>query len=230
MKAVDKSGTRDGVEPWLEKARERFAGDLERKVLAVAPDFKLDEHQQHCFDEVVRALSKERVLQLSYKSIVGNVRTEVVEPWSLLSWRGRLYLVVAEHGAETKKPTMRRLDRIADAEVLRPRFEYPEKLSYDPAELAAASLGPFLRDERLPIERVELRFEGVDAKYHRNFAWPVPHTIVQDDPLIIALDVQLDFGLKRFLLRLGAGVEVLKPAKLREEIAEALRAAARKYD
>ena len=230
MKAVDKSGTRDGVEPWLEKARARFTGDLERKVLALAPDFKLDEHQQHCFDEIVRALSKELVIQLSYTSIVGNVRAEVVEPWSLLSWRGRLYLVVAEHDSESKKPSVRRLDRITDAKVLRTRFEYPSKGSYDPAELAASSLGPFLRDESLPVERVELRFDGVDARYHRNFAWPVPHTIVQDDPLIVALDVQLDFGLKRFLLRLGAGVEVLKPTQLREEIAEAIRAAARKYD
>lgn len=225
--AIEATGTRQLVDQLMGEVERKLGSNGRRKVHALTGGFRLSELQAESFDAIVEALCYEQRLRLIYQSPGRAARESVVEPLTLVLWGDRLYLVVIERELG-ESPTLRRLDRVVDAErLVGERFEYPDVERYEPAKLLGDSLGPFILGEPTTVR---LRFFGEEATIHRSWAWPVPHRVVAEEPLVVELETTIDHSLLHFVLRLGEGVEVLGPATLRAEVRQRLEAALGRYE
>jgi predicted DNA-binding transcriptional regulator YafY len=230
VSTVSGSDAWGGLKPLLQYAEAKLGRDAARKVCSLQGDFQLRDMQQEIFDVLIEAISESLIVELYYRSPQSEGVTKVeVQPLSLVRWRDRMYLVL-QSSDRAHTVGVRRLDRIEDVQFTEPRraFKYPTAEVYDPQRLFRQSLGPFVH-EHPPQEPVILRFRGEEVQRHREYAWPVPFVVRRESPLEVELWCHMDESLMHFVMRLGAGVEVVSPQPLRAEIRRRLQDALGMY-
>jgi predicted DNA-binding transcriptional regulator YafY len=166
---------------------------------------------------VATAVWESRVVRLRYRDA-----DVVVEPLGLILKGDTWYLLGQPRSARAATTRLYRLSRIGDVELLAHRFERP--LDFDLAAAWAERRASFLAS--LPQYVVSVRV-APDAEHLLGVldegapGLPLPDTVDRDADGWARLQLRFERdvdGVARHLLQLGADVEVLEPAELREHM------------
>ncbi len=184
-------------------------------------------------DAIRKALYTSRVLEVAYQN--SRLETEAPEsyqvvPLGLVERGPVLYLVASRQRRDgTFRIYQLRLDRFASAVCTdMPGVPDPD---FD--------LGAYVRDNQsfsfLPEGRIRLELRVREEDEYRHLfreQWLAPDQEIIDEPggFRLKATVTLSIALRNLLMERSARVEVLSPATLREEIAESLRQAIRRYE
>jgi proteasome accessory factor B len=204
--------------------RARLA-DFQRKFYAVPHAMKdyraFDAH----LDTIVFCLSNNRRMRVDYAGLLGGGKVHDVDPYTLMMYRGGLYLVGRTHRGGGRIATlaverMRRVERLPDG------FDYPE--NYTPQKHsegifgiiagAQTSVELLIKDPRTRAYLESRRIHPTQQFRSR-----------RDGGTVLSMTVRGTDELKYWVLGFGPHVEVLRPAALRAEVAGLLSSAARAY-
>ena len=106
-----------------------------RRTVAPAPDRSAARPDPAITSAVVEACSTSHRIRIEYRSEAGNQWELEVDPWAVVVWRGRWYLLCWSHRNEERRTY--RVDRVQRVDILADTFEPPDDL--DPvADLEAS--------------------------------------------------------------------------------------------
>ncbi len=181
----------------------------------------------HWLDELYQAIQKKVVLKVEYKSFKATEANMITfHPYLLKEFNNRWFLIGM--GNKNRGVVNLALDRIV-------AVDYDFSIRYEAQDFDADA---FYKDvvgvtvSRVRTAVVKLWIDKHNAPYV--LTKPLHHSqrLVkenEDGSIEITFLVKPNFELERLLLGFGESVEVLKPEKLRNRIAEKLRNAAEKY-
>lgn len=180
-------------------------------------------------DRAVQAIYQSRKIEVVYESFEGNVRQEVVEPYSVVFAVSGLYLYGrCASSSDPRHVDTRRIYNLARFRSLRPtaeRFSYPERDEYDPEVEFRDCFGIFLPNEEERAhgpQEVTLSFDPRWGHYLRTQPWhssqsePEP---LKNGRLQVNLRVYLTPDLAQWLRGLGSDVSISRPVRLRTLVA-----------
>ncbi len=176
-------------------------------------------------DGLIVAIQERHPVQVLYRSFTsGSEKKYDINPLLLKEYKNRWYLI-GKDTARDRYITLG-LERITKVDIVIARFEVDT--DFDAASYFRYSFG-ITYTEGKP-EKVVLRFAPRDANYVRTQPLHQTQQPVKDDAdgLTVSLQVYITYELISTILSYGAGVEVLKPASLREEVRGRLREAMEK--
>jgi predicted DNA-binding transcriptional regulator YafY len=187
------------------------------------PETKGSEH----FNVLLEAIQNRQVVQFVYTKFSGeSPKKRCIHPYLLKEYRNRWYLIGMEDS--TNRIITFGLDRMAELEVNQ-ELPYRFNFKFDPENYFRHSYG-ITYFEGKP-EKVLLQFDPQQAPYI--LTQPLHHTqqIVQqtESGLQISLEVGITVELIMDILKYGAGVQVLQPQSLRDEIQRVLSRAVAQY-
>lgn len=166
------------------------------------------------------ALAASRRVHLTYVVPSRDERTERdVDPMRLAHVEGHWYLEGWCHRAQDVR--LFRVDRIEDVTVLEVPAQLPEGVTG-----RDLSEGAYQRGDA--DVSVTLRL-APSAHWVAEY-YPVTDRRVDGDDLLVTMPTSDEGFLRRLVLRLGGGVEVLGPTNLRESLADHARAAMARYE
>ncbi|GAA0291050.1 helix-turn-helix transcriptional regulator [Kineococcus aurantiacus] len=172
------------------------------------------------FDPLYAATRDRTPVQFSYRRAGAEPAVRHVEPWAIVSWHGRWYLV--GHDRDRGASRVFRLSRVASAvkRIGRPgSYEVPEGI--DPREVVAGSVGS------VPPRQARLLVRAGAGLALRRRARAVEEGAGpgegEDVVVVDVTDVEVSAD---ELAAFGADVVVLEPADLREAVLRRLRGAA----
>nr|WP_246325986.1 WYL domain-containing protein [Actinomycetospora corticicola] len=143
-------------------------------------------------------------------------RTRTVEPWGVVSYRGRWYLV--GHDRDRDDVRCFRISRIeGDVRPVGPRGAVTRPAGVDLVDLVARSAGPPPASGTARVRLVPGRAAGL-----RRAGRPDP----QGDPDVVELDLARLESLARWIAGHGPDAVVLEPPELRDAVIATLRASA----
>lgn len=173
------------------------------------------------------ALAQNRKVRMLYetRSRGGELNERVVRPYHLMPYVRSWQLVA--YCEWRKDELMFKVDRIQEAELLDEHYTIPDDFDVD------AYMGPawgILRGEAGEPEDVVLRFEPAMGYRVMEEYWGVEMESEEqpDGRVLIKLHVGITPEFVKWLLYYGSDVEVLAPARLREQVAEEHRKALQK--
>jgi len=180
------------------------------------------------FATVARGWAEGRVLELTYDPGTGQqkktrVQAYFLEPDAALR---SVYLIGFDEPADAMRTY--KVERIRTASLTQDRYEIPD--DFDPDRWLAHSWGIWSSDTT-PTARVRLRFDSSVAHRVREAVWHRSQELVEleDGSVELAVTVAGIIEIRPWILSWGDAVEVLEPPELRENVAEAVRAAAERY-
>jgi predicted DNA-binding transcriptional regulator YafY len=175
---------------------------------------------------VADAVWRQQVICVRYESWTGEVSRRI-EPYGLVLKAGRWYLVAR---ADSDIRTFR-VNQLRALEVLAETFEWPA--DFELARFWRDHIAEFRAGLYQGEALVRLSAAGLDQLAHlmgRTVAAAAAQGVVQEDGWVLArLPIESEAHAERELLRLGAEVEVLEPASLRERLAGTAAALAAIY-
>ena len=204
---------------------------LERKFFAIS--FVPKDYAEHSdtIDEIVQALVREYRLTIDYAGVLGEGKEHELEPYTLLSYRGGLYLVGRSQRYE--RIIWLAVERIRSAVPTpgdgprgRARFTYPT--DFHPERYTDGMFG--VVDG--PETEVELAIVNAQTEAYLQKRTVHPSQRFErgsDGRLRLVMTVRGTVELANWIMSLTPWVEVLRPAELREEIARRLEATRRRY-
>ena len=200
------------------RARERFHLDAPRWFE------RADEASHGHLAAIAGAVWDDRLLRLAYRRRAARPATRTVEPLGLVLKAGVWYLVARTPGRED--PHVYRVSRIDAALPLEERFDRPSE--FDLAAYWSGWASAF--ESSLPRIHLTARLAPASVESARAVAIDVQVGAPEPDGWLLATLTfeRMEHALGAFL-SLGAGAEVLAPAELRERVAEAALATARRY-
>lgn len=237
LKFLDGTVLEEGVEGLWEKlysnltlTQQTRLSDLQRKFYAVlyAPkDYAAFSDQ---LDVILRALLDQSRLKVDYAGLTGEGKVHDFDPYSLIAYRGGLYLLGYSHRTEAiiylAVERIRSVDFIRQEDGTPARFIYPR--GFDPA---AHTQGTFGIVEG-PETRVELKIHNAQTEAYvrsRTIHRTQQFTHRRDGTTIMTMDIRGTTELANWIMGMGPWIEVLKPASLRKDIAQRHAEAARLY-
>jgi predicted DNA-binding transcriptional regulator YafY len=210
----------DALESLFAKIRATLPGEVGRYLerldagLAAAPA----PHKDHgtaarAIEAVNEAIARRRCLEMVYHSMrEGKDTRRTVAPYRLLFFDGTFYLV----GKCGLRQDIRvfALDRVRAIVVTETSFEPPEATAME--EFLSASFGIF----HGPLTAVKVRFRPEVAGYIREKVWHASQRVTPqaDGSILFEAQVAGTGDIRQWILRWGAGAEVLEPASLRDEM------------
>jgi predicted DNA-binding transcriptional regulator YafY len=204
--------------------------DLERKFYAVlyAPkDYAAFTEQ---LDVILRALLDRIRLKVDYAGLTGEGRQHVFDPYSLIEYRGGLYLLGRSERAGAV--IYLAIERIRSVEFVHSEGGDPERFLYpkdfDPA---AHTQGIFGIVEG-PETRVEILIHSRETEAYvrsRTLHRSQQFKRRRDGRTLMTMTVRGTTELANWIMAMAPWVEVLKPAALRKEIAQRHAKAAVRY-
>jgi len=237
LKFLEGTVLEEGVEGLWERiyrnlsvSQQTRLSDLERKFYAVpyAPKDYAEFSEQ--LDVILRALLDQIRLKVDYAGLTGEGRQHDFDPYSLIAYRGGLYLLGYSHRSSAiiylAVERIRSLEFIRQPDGSPARFIYPRR--FDPA---AHSEGTFGIVEG-PETRVELKIHSEQTQAYvrsRTIHPSQRFSRRRDGTMIMMMTVRGTTELANWIMSMGPWIEVLKPASLRKEIAQRHRQAARLY-
>ncbi|MEM8763180.1 MAG: WYL domain-containing protein [Bacteroidota bacterium] len=181
----------------------------------------------HWLDELYQAIQKKVVLQVKYKSFKATEANVITfHPYLLKEFNNRWFLIGM--GNKNRGVVNLALDRIVAVDY---DFSTPyEENDFDADAFYKDVVGVTVSRVRPSV--VQLWIDKHNAPYV--LTKPLHHSQrlvkeYEDGSIEITFLVKPNFELERLLLGFGESMEVLKPEKLRNRIAEKLRNAAEKY-
>jgi proteasome accessory factor B len=228
---LDGTVIRDGVDdlwqrflksvPGAERAR---LTDFRRKFYAVPHAMKDYAAFDAQLDTIVACLVNGRRMRVDYGGLLGTGKTHDFEPYTLLMYRGGLYVVGRSHRG--RKIIALAVERMRTVAKLPAKFAYPA--AYTPERYTEGIFGLI----EGPETSVELRIK--DAEMHAYLASRRIHPSQsfrsrKDGTWSLNMTVRGTAELKYWILGLGPHVEVLRPTTLRAEIKAMLGRALRAY-
>jgi predicted DNA-binding transcriptional regulator YafY len=237
LKFLEGTVLKEGVEGLWEKIFQNLSftqrtrlSDLERKFYAVpyAPKDYGEFSEQ--LDVILRALLDQTQLKVDYAGLTGEGRQHVFDPYSLISYRGGLYLL--GHSHLTSAIIYLAVERIRAVEFIRQpdgtlaRFTYPR--GFDPAAHTEGTFGIFDG----PETKVELKIHSEQtAAYVRSRTIHPSQRFShrRDGTTIMTMTVRGTTELANWIMSMSPWIEVVKSAALRHEVAQRHAKAARLY-
>jgi proteasome accessory factor B len=224
---VIKEGVADLWERFLRSVpaaqRARLA-DFQRKFYAVPHAMKDYRAFDAQLDAIVFCLANNRRMKVDYAALLGSGKEHVFEPYSLLMYRGGLYVLGRSH--RRRQIITLAVERMRRVERLPETFEYPA--GYAPEKYTEGIFGII----EGPQAHVELLIK--DAQTRAYLESRRIHPTQQFRPrrgggAVLSMTVRGTDELKYWILGFGPHMEVLRPAGLRTEVARLLRSAAEAY-
>jgi predicted DNA-binding transcriptional regulator YafY len=237
LKFLEGTVLEQGVEGLWEKIYQNLSltqqtrlSDLQRKFYAIpyAPKDYGEFSEQ--LDVILRALLDQARLKIDYAGLTGEGRQHDFDPYSMIAYRGGLYLLGYSH--RTKAIIYLAVERIRSVEFIhlpdgsQTRFVYPR--GFDPASHNEGTFG--IVDG--PETKVELKIhsEQTEAYVRSRTIHPSQQFAHRrDGATIMTMTVRGTTELANWIMSMGPWIEVLKPAALRTEIAQRHTKAARLY-
>jgi proteasome accessory factor B len=182
---------------------------------------------QKVLQSLIPALLESRVCQVTYQTpLAERATTYAIHPYTLCLHHGGLYLFA--YRPDTDVLTVLSVERMSSISV------EPCAFTRDPDMLqrieARRQRAFGIIDDGGDLA-VVLKFTAAQAPYVRERIWhPSQHLQAQPDgSLILRFQASGAFEIRRWILGWGNQVEVLAPPELRQQIAQSLQAAARRY-
>ena len=237
LKFLEGTVLEEGVEGLWERIYQNLSltqqtrlSDLERKFYAVpyAPKDYGEFSEQ--LDVILRALLDQIRIKVDYAGLTGEGRQHDFDPYSLISYRGGLYLLGYSH--RSSAIIYLAIERIRSVEFIREpdgtstRFVYPR--GFDPAAQTEGTFGIV----EGPETRVELKIHSAQTEAYvrsRTIHRSQRFSHRRDGTTIMTMTVRGTTELANWIMSMGPWIEVLKPAALRKEIAQRHAKAARLY-
>ncbi|WP_328296110.1 WYL domain-containing protein [Kineococcus sp. NBC_00420] len=173
------------------------------------------------FDPLYAATRDKTPVSFTYRRAGGEPATRHVEPWAIVSWHGRWYLV--GHDRDRADSRVFRLSRVASAVKRIGRAgSYDVPAGIDPREIVAGSIGPV----RPPREARLLVTEGSGLALRRrarSVEVGAGESVGEDVVVVEVSDVEVSAD---EIAGYGADVLVLAPQDLRDAVVRRLRGAA----
>lgn len=188
---------------------------LDRRLLFVGEASKDYAPHGATLATVLRGLLDGRRLEVLYEGARGRTGPGVVEPLTLLVWRGSLYLIARYKGY--KDPRYLAIDRIRAVRCTSEAFHYPPPQTYRPEALVEGAFGIFREPDARP-RAVELVFDNDRwlKMYVRERRWH-PTQRFEDLPdgcLRMTFTAQSLFDVRTWVRGFGPSVRVVRPAGL----------------
>jgi predicted DNA-binding transcriptional regulator YafY len=237
LKFLEGTVLEEGVEGLWEKLYQNLTlsqqtrlSDLQRKFYAVlyAPkDYTAFSDQ---LDVILRALLDQSRLKVDYAGLTGEGKVHDFDPYSLIAYRGGLYLL--GHSYRNEAIIYLAVERIRSVDFIRPedgkpaRFIYPR--GFDPAAHTEGTFGIV----EGPETRVELKIHNEQTVAYvrsRTIHRTQRFTHRRDGTTIMTMDIRGTTELANWIMSMGPWIEVLKPASLRGDIAQRHAEASRLY-
>lgn len=228
---LDGTVIKDGIDDLWERFtltvpeahRPRLA-DFQHKFFAISyavKDYRAFDDQ---LDAIVQCLVYQHKLRIDYAGLLGGGKTHDFEPYTLLMYRGGLYVLGRSHRG--KKIVTLAVERIRRAERLPERFEYPKR--YSPQQHTEGIFGII----EGPETAVDLLLMNAQTEAYLRARLIHPTQRFQrrpDGTTVLSIKVRGTEELKNWILGFGAYVQVLHPPHLRAEIAATIAAMAALY-
>jgi predicted DNA-binding transcriptional regulator YafY len=180
-------------------------------------------------DDLYQAIIKKIVLKVSYQSFKARTPSDlVVHPLILKEYNNRWFLIARKHDQDLLL-TMA-LDRIHKIDLVL-GIEYDDK-AFDADLYYRDTIGVTVLSKKA-VEEVVVRVDRYNAPYITTKPLHHSQRLVNredDGACTYTLRVHNNFELQRLLLGFGAGLEVIKPRRLRGQIKKALRMAYEQYE
>jgi predicted DNA-binding transcriptional regulator YafY len=237
LKFLEGTVLEEGVEGLWERIYQNLSltqqtrlSDLERKFYAVpyAPKDYGEFSEQ--LDVILRALLDQIRLKVDYAGLTGEGRQHDFDPYSLIAYRGGLYILGYSHRSSAiiylAVERIRSVEFIHQPDGTQARFVYPR--GFDPAAHTEGTFGIV----EGPETKVELKIHSEQTE-----AYVRSRTIHRSQRFsrrrvgatIMTMTVRGTTELSNWIMSMGPWIEVLKPASLRKEIAQRHAGAARLY-
>jgi proteasome accessory factor B len=206
----------------------RYAAHMERiaGVSTPLPHGRRDYEKASDTLKIVReALLYQYSLLLEYRTGGNGKQAKYsVDPYTLVSYKGGLYLLGFAHNRQALRTFA--VERISGAEMSRERFEIPE--GFDPAEHFRSAFG-IVEEEAMPVR---MRFSPRVAHAVRDRVWHPSQKVEKNDDgsVIIAFEAGGLMEIVSWLLSYGDNVEVLDPRELRIELRNTIKSMAGLYE
>ena len=166
---------------------------------------------------VREALLYQYSLTLEYRTGNGKQAGYKVDPYTLVSYKGGLYLLGYAHNRQALRTFA--VERISAVEIARERFEIPEDFSLK--EQFRSSFG-IVEEAVMPVM---IRFAQRIAHAVHDRIWHPSQRVENNDDgsVIIAFEAGGVMEIISWILSYGENAEVIEPAELREEVANTIR-------
>jgi len=201
-------------------------GDVLQKNLSLRERILLEEVNEglEFMPDIFRAMRQKRKIRMTYCKFGGDEYETTVEPYALRIFRRRWYML----GKNAKYFSTYSFDRIRQVEVTREAFEMDRDFS---AKAYFADFFGVYTDNNIAKQRVIVRAYSHARHYLDTLPLHPSQQIIAtgDDYVDFAYDIRPTNDFLGELLRHEAGVEILEPAALREEMMQKVAAIYEKY-
>ncbi len=224
-----------GIEDSLATAFSKFEAFLPKGIMPKLDRFrslflfsegfeKSLEGKEQIVESLTRAMLAERTCQVTYDSFSAECRkTFLIDPLHFFERRGGLYLFVNVPAYGDIR--LLAVERIHSLEETRDSFQYPE--GFDPKRKLGEAFDLIFDD---PVTaRIRISADQVKYVMERRYFQDKNIRRLDDGGIELTLTTSGRMDLKRWILSLGGGAELLEPEDLRKELAETCKELARTY-
>lgn len=231
LKFLDGTAISDSLDTLFDKVKAtlppeymEYLGKMESSLQVGVKTRKPYQRFQHTLGQIQDAVQHQQHINIVYYTMSRRERTRRrVAPYKVWFYDETFYLIGYCH--QRKAIRLFAIERIENIEITQDRFEAPE--GFDADRYMQASFGVFQGD---PVG-IKIRFTPDTAGYIREKIWHPTQTLepLPDGGLLFQAEVAGLEEVTWWLLRWGAGAEVLEPATLRQMVAHQVSAMATVY-
>ena len=214
----------------LTTSQRRRLVDLDRKFYAVQYTPKDYQGFDEQLDTILRALMDSHRLQMEYRGVSGETHRHEFDPYTLVAYRGGLYLLGHSSRADEVVwlaiERIRAVDFVKDATGGNVRFEMPS--DYHPNRYTEGMFGIVSGDET----KVDLLVRSAETELFLRSRLIHPSQQFRkrkDGKTVLSMTVRGTTELRNWLLSFGPWLEVLRPKVLRDEVAALIAESNRHY-
>ena len=224
------SGMREAVAYVIRRARRgKQFRHIERKFIFVRqggePSLRTRTGE---FDDLLEALIYHHPLTFKYKGATTAHVQRTVHPLSIAVYDHQLYVIARDERGQIKPY---RFSRSEDLDLDRTStFDYPTLGEYDPQEFFSRFFGITVGDKS-KVEHIVVRLSGPWAAFARTHRWHRTQEVREEGERVrVELDVPICQEVESWILGFGEHVEVVEPARLRDQIKKRIITAARQLE
>lgn len=209
----------------LPAAQRTRLANLNKKFYAVpfaAKDYRGSDEQ---LDLTVRCLIDQHRMRVDYQGLLGEGKVHDFDPYTLVHYRGGLYLIGYSH--RFRKTIWLAVERIRSVTKLPQRFDYPA--GYTPEKHTEGMFG-IIEGPETTVELLLLGPETAAFLSSRRLHPTQRFTARDDGTTLLTMTVRGTAELESWIVSQAPWVKVLRPPALRETVARRLREGARLYD
>ena len=179
---------------------------------------------------VIQAIRDNRKLKVRYQGYrMEEEMTYELEPYFIREFKRRWYLYGHKDYDKNFNPHMYALDRMIEVEILQDTFKMPEDLD---AKAWFQSLYGIRKYDDLNSLQVLLKVYGKQVRYFRSLPLHSTQEEVETHKgySVFSYNLAPDYDFKQDILSFGESIEVLEPVSLRNQVAEIIKQAGKRYD